>query len=230
MARRRKALFHDRQDAGRLLADRLADEPYRDPIVLGLPRGGVPVAAEVADRLVCPLDVMMVRKLGAPGQEELAIGAVVDGAGAKIVLNDDVVAAFDVDPEFIQKSAERELALIERHRRLWLAGRPFPPLAGWTVIIVDDGIATGATARAAVLGVRRSRPAKIIVAVPVASREALATLRQVADDVIALVEPEMFNSIGNYYEDFSQVADDEVGQILHDHPARLDARGRRDPA
>lgn len=218
MARRRRPLFHDREDAGRLLADRLADETFAAPVVLGLPRGGVPVAAQVADRLRCPLDVLMVRKLGAPGQEELAVGAVVDGAGAEIVLNEEILAELDVSQEYIRETAARELAVIERRRHLWLEGRPFPSLAGKTVIIVDDGIATGATARAAVIGARRARPERIVVAVPVASREAVAELREVADEVIALVVPEVFKAIGYFYDDFSQVRDDEVGEILKRHP------------
>lgn len=214
MAWRREVPFIDRQDAGRRLAERLAEESYVDPVVLGLPRGGVPVAAPVAERLRAPLDVVLVRKLGAPGQEELAIGAVVDGAAPQVVRNSDVIADLGVSEDYIRAEAARELAVIERRRRLWLSDHPFPAVAGRTVIIVDDGIATGATARAAVAGIRRSHPGRIVVAVPVASREAVAELRQVADEVIALEVPSPFGAIGYFYDDFSQVDDAEVGQIL----------------
>ena len=221
MARRHKPPFADRQEAGRRLAERLAQEGYVAPIVLGLPRGGVPVAAVVADRLKAPLDVVLVRKLGAPGQEELAIGAVVDGAAPQIVRNDDIIAGLGVGEAYVQAEAARELAVIERRRQQWLSDHPFPDIAGRTVIIVDDGIATGATVRAAVVGIRRGRPGRIVVAVPVASREAVDQLRGIADDVIALEVPSPFGAIGYFYEDFEQVADAEVGEILRQHRASV---------
>lgn len=213
----RHVLFQDRREAGHRLAERVAAEEFADPVVLGLPRGGVPVAAEVADRLGAPLDVILVRKLGAPGQEELAIGAVVDGAVPEIVLNDDIVTGLGIDRSYIDDAAERELAVIERRRGRWLAGRPFPVIAGKTVIIVDDGIATGATVRAALVAVRRGQPGKLVVAVPVASREAVEMLRDHADQVIALEAPEDFGAIGYFYADFTQIDDAEVGAILTAH-------------
>jgi putative phosphoribosyl transferase len=212
--------FQDRRDAGRRLAGRLAARGFVNAVVLGLPRGGVPVAVEVADRLRAPLDVLLVRKLGAPGQEELAIGAVVDGASYQIVRNDDIIAELGVDEAYIQQTAARELAVIERRRQTWLKGRPFPEVDGRTVIVVDDGIATGATVRAAVVGLRRNNPGRIVVAVPVSSREAIEQLRSVADEVIALEVPETLGAIGYFYGDFRQVSDAEVGEILRAHPHR----------
>ncbi len=217
MRRGRQVLFQDRRDAGRRLAERLAAQEYAEPVVLGLPRGGVPVAAEVADRLGAPLDVVLVRKLGAPDQKELAIGAVVDGAVPEIVLNDDIIEDLGVSQDHIDAEAGRELAVIERRRHAWLEGRPFPVIAGKTVIIVDDGIATGATVRAALVAVRRGRPERLVVAVPVASREAVEHLRGFADEVIALEAPEAFGAIGYFYADFSQVEDEEVAAILGAH-------------
>jgi predicted phosphoribosyltransferase len=214
MARARTALFEDRQEAGRRLADRLAGAGYVDPVVLGLPRGGVPVAAAVAERLGAPLDVVLVRKLGAPGQEELAIGAIVDGAAPQIVRNEEIIAETGAGEDYIRAEAARQLETIERRRRQWLADHPFPELAGRTVVIVDDGCATGATARAAVLAIRRAGPARIVLAVPVASRDAVREIGRIADEVVALAVPEPFGAIGYFYADFGQVSDAEVGAML----------------
>jgi len=178
----------------------------------------VPVAVEVASQLVACLDVVLVRKLGAPMQRELAIGAVVDGASPQIVLNRDIVAELGVNEAFIQSEAERQLEVIEQRRKKWLADRPCCAIAGKTVIIVDDGIATGATMRAAVVAVRRNNPARIVVAVPVAPRETVAALHRIADDVVVLETPEPFGAIGFFYRDFSQVSDDEVTDILSAYP------------
>ena len=214
MRHRHTGLFQDRRDAGRRLAERIAQEGYVDPVVLGLPRGGVPVAAEVAHRLGAPLDVLLVRKLGVPGNEEVAAGAIVDGAAPQIVRNDDVIAAYGVSEDEIETAAERELVVIERRRHAWLEGRPFPAIEGRTVVVVDDGIATGATVRAALVALRRHRVGRLVVAVPVAAEEAVEQLKRMADDVIALEIPHPFGAIGYFYEDFTQVEDGEVTEIL----------------
>ena len=206
--------FRDRRDAGERLAEVLARRNLDHPVVLGLPRGGVPVAAVIAKRLKAPLDVMLVRKLGAPRQAELAIGAIVDGAAPEIVRNEDLIEELGVSESYINAEAEQELAVIERRRQQWLMGRAFPDIAGKTVIVVDDGIATGATARAAVLALRRSGPDRIIVAVPVASSEAVRLLHRICDEVIALEVPQAFGSVGAFYGDFEQVEDEEVAAIL----------------
>jgi len=216
----RRPAFSDRRAAGRELAAALAQRGYADPVVLGLPRGGVVVAAEVADRLRAPLDVVLVRKLGAPGQPELAAGAVVDGAAREIVLNEGIVAELGIPPEFIEEEARRELDVIEGRRKLWLGGKPYPDLAGRSVIVVDDGIATGATMKAALVALRRRHPARLIVAVPVAPPSVTHAMRKLADEVVCLMEPELFGAIGYFYDDFIQVEDAEVSEILAHH-ARL---------
>lgn len=214
----RQRIFQDRRAAGRELAEVLAARNFVRPVVLALPRGGVPVAEPVARRLGAPLDVVLVRKIGAPGQPELAVGAVVDGAAREIVLNDDIVAELEVSPEYIEATARRELDTIERRRQLWLGGRPYPDLAGQTVIVVDDGIATGATMKAALVAVRRRHPLRLIVATPVAPPGVVAALRSHADEVVCLSTPELFGAIGYFYADFAQVADDEVTAILAGFP------------
>jgi predicted phosphoribosyltransferase len=211
-------LFQDRQDAGEQLAIRLAAERPHRPVVLALPRGGVPVAAEVARRLAAPLDVVLVRKLGAPRQPELAIGAVVDGAAPETVLNDAIVARLGIPPDVIADIARRELAVIEARRRAWLSDRKPPDLTGRTVIVVDDGIATGATMRAALIAVRRQNPAKLIAAAPVGPPEAIAELAPPADAVVLLETPTPFDAISLYYRDFTQVPDAEVGRLLKTFP------------
>lgn len=213
----REHIFEDRRQAGRELAVQLARRACQDPVVLALPRGGVPVADEIARRLSAPLDVVLVRKIGAPGQPELAVGAVVDGAAREIVLNDAIVAELDISPEYIAATAARELETIERRRQLWLGGKPYPSLAGRTVIVVDDGIATGATMRAALVAVRRRNPARLIVAVPVAPPSVARAMRALADEVVCLMEPESFGAIGYFYVDFTQVEDREVSAILAGH-------------
>jgi putative phosphoribosyl transferase len=220
MSRYRAETFRNRLDAGRRLAERIALEHYADPVVLGLPRGGVPVAAELADRIGAPLDVLLVRKLGVPGAEEVAAGAIVDGASPQIVRNADVIAEYGVSEGDLEEAARRELAVIERRRQAWLEGRPFPELEGRTVIVVDDGIATGATVRAALVALRRHRAGRLVVAAPVAAEEAVELLKQLADDVIVLTIPHPFGAIGYFYDDFTQVEDDEVAEILRRHSHR----------
>jgi putative phosphoribosyl transferase len=205
--------FRDRRDAGRQLATRLA--PYAldaSVIVLALPRGGVPVGFEVAQALGVPLDVFLVRKLGVPGQEELAMGAVATG-GVR-VLNDDVVAGLGIPPYVIEAVTAWQQRELEQRERLYRDNRPPHDVQGRTVILVDDGLATGATMHAAVKALRRQRPAHIIVAVPTAAPAVCEAFRAEADDVVCAVTPEPFYSVGLCYEDFSQTTDEEVREQL----------------
>jgi len=210
----RGKIFTDREQAGRLLAEEVARHNYSDPVVLGLPRGGVPVAAEVAALLKAPLDVVLVRKIGAPIQPELAMGAVVEGDTPEIVRNEGVIRELGITDAEFQLEAERQLKIIEARRALWVAGRTRAPIKDKTVIIVDDGIATGATIRASVHALKKRGPKRIVVGTPVASPEAVESLRQEADDVICLETPEYMGAIGFFYLDFSQVSDAEVTGVL----------------
>lgn len=213
-------IFRDRVHAGGLLAEALAGRSFENAVVLALPRGGVPVAMAVAEALHAPLDLILVRKLGAPTQPELAVGAVVDGAQPEIVLNDAIVAELGVSQAEINRIAAWELGVIAKRRQRWLSGRPPTSLAGCTALIVDDGIATGATVRAAVHAVRRQGAVKVIVATPVAPAEVVAGLAEIADDVVVLETPRPFHAIGRFYDDFSQLSDDDVTRMLADarHP------------
>jgi putative phosphoribosyl transferase len=206
--------FADRTEAGQRLGAALSDLHFVEPVVLALPRGGVPVALEVARALGAPLDIVMVRKIGLPGQPEVALGAVVDGDRPDLEVNADIAQQAGVDRLDIVKLAEPELAEITRRRVLYMAGRKPVPLAGRTAIIVDDGIATGATIRVALRTVRRQAPARLVLAVPVAAPEALVPLRSLADDVICLLTPERFSAVGAYYADFAQVSDNDVIALL----------------
>ena len=217
---RRRAKFADRDEAGLLLAEQLAGMDLAAPLVLALPRGGVPVAAQIARRVDAPLDVAFVRKLGAPGEPELAIGAVGDGDPPEIVLNALLVEERGVSTEFITSAAARELAALEQRRRDYADVRPGVAPSGRTVIVVDDGVATGMTMQAALRSVRRQNPARLLVAVPVASRDALAMLRQEADDLICLGAPRRFGSVGSFYDVFGQVSDADVAMLLKDAAAR----------
>lgn len=214
-------VFADRAEAGLLLAERLAAMDLAAPLVLALPRGGVPVAAEIATRLKAPLDVAFVRKLGAPDQPELAIGAVADGASPEIVLNTELVEAMGLSEDFIAAEAARELAAIERRRKEYEGLRAKVDPAGRTVIIVDDGIATGMTMQAALRSIRRQRPARLIAAAPVASRQASIMLRREADQVVWLSAPRRFGSVGYFYRSFAQVSDEDVTQMLKEVGAAM---------
>src|SRR5881397_510391 len=206
-------VFPDRIEAGRLLAEKLEKYANRDDvIVLGLPRGGVPVANEVAKRLRAPLDVFIVRKLGVPGFEELAAGAIASG-GVR-VLNEDVMRAIPHADEAINAITARETAELERREQIYREGRPPPELRDRIVILVDDGLATGATMRAAVKALRERGAAKIVVAVPVGPPETCHELEEEADETICLSTPEFFQAVGQYYEDFSQTTDDDVRELL----------------
>jgi putative phosphoribosyl transferase len=221
----RRRIFADRAEAGQLLGERLAQMQLARPVVLALPRGGVPVAAQIATHLHAPLDVVFVRKLGAPHQPELAVGAVADGSDPEIVLNTEVVAMLDLNEDYIATAAKRELAVIERRRQEWAPLRPVIDAAGHTVIVVDDGVATGMTMQAALRQQMRRRPARLIAAAPVASREAVAMLEREADGVVCLWSPRNFGSVGAFYRSFVQVTDDEVAALLRSQPQRSDARG-----
>lgn len=206
--------FEDRADAGRRLADALLHLKEDRPIVLALPRGGVPVAFEVASALGAPLDVVLVRKIGAPGHKELGLGAVVDGANPHIVLNDDIVRAVQPGEGYIRAEAARELAEIERRRVLYRPGRPPLAVEGRTVIVVDDGIATGGTVKAVLKALRGSQPKRLVLAVPVAPADTAADLSSLADEIVVLAMPAPFHAVGAYYRDFTQTGDDEVVDLL----------------
>ena len=205
--------FSNRAEAGQLLAEKLLPYANRnDVIVLGLPRGGVPVAFEVAQRLRVPLDVFIVRKLGVPGFEELAVGAIASG-GVR-VLNEDVARALPNPEEVIESITARETAELERREQSYRDGRPAPDLRSKTVILVDDGLATGATMRAAVKALRQCDVAKIVVAAPVGAPETCREFEDEADEIICAMAPEYFQAVGQYYEDFSQTSDEEVRELL----------------
>ena len=215
--------FRNRTEAGQLLARKLrryADRP--DIIVLALPRGGVPVANEVAKALRAPLDVFLVRKLGVPGQEELAMGAIATG-GVR-VLNEDVVRALKIPQSVIDSVAAQEAPELERRERLYRGDRPAPDVNGRTVILVDDGLATGSSMRAAVAALRQKNPRRIVVAVPIAAAATCREFEAEVDEIVCYQTPEPFYSVGLWYEDFSQTTDEEIRQLL-EHSST----GRSDP-
>jgi putative phosphoribosyl transferase len=211
--------FRDRRSAGQLLARQLDAYAHRsDVVVLGLPRGGVPVAFEVADALDAPLDVLVVRKLGVPFQPELAMGAI--ASGGVTVLNDDVVAMAGITPAMVARVASVEELELARREHLYRNGRPPLALTGKIVILVDDGLATGSTMRAAVQAVKRLQPAQVIVAVPVGASQSCRLLEQSADDVICLQMPVPFSAVGLWYDDFSQTSDEEVRVLVEQASSR----------
>lgn len=210
--------FRDRSDAGRGLASALADYKDQNPIVLALPRGGVPVAAEIAAALNAPLDLVLVRKLSVPFQPELAMGAVVDGGQPLVVRNEDVIRLAGVDETEFDMICKRELAEIERRRQRYLGDRERAKIADRTAIVVDDGIATGATTRAALRATRARKPSKLVLAVPVAPSESLAEMGQECDAVVCLKDYAPFGAIGIYYSDFRQVSDEAVIELLKRFP------------
>lgn len=208
--------FSDREDAGRQLGAAMPVhyQECQDVIVLGLPRGGVPVARQVAKALRAPLDVLIVRKLGLPGHKEYAMGAI--APGGITILDDRVVGNMGVTRQAIDRIRIAEQTELERRQQRYRAGRPPLELAGKTVILVDDGLATGSTMQAAVAAVRRSDAEAVVIAVPVSSVEACATLRTQADDIVCLFTPELFQAVGKWYASFPQTSDEEVSQILAD--------------
>lgn len=205
--------FTDRRSAGRALAEAVAQLDVEDPLVLALPRGGVPVAYEVASRLNAPLDILLVRKIGAPGHEEYGIGALVDGANPQIVIDEEAARIVGATPAYLEQEVERQLQELERRRTAYRSGPPISP-TGRNIILVDDGIATGGTVQVALQALRKSKAAKIVLAVPVAPSSALQALRAMCDDVVCLLVPEPFYAVGAHYEDFGQTNDAEVVELL----------------
>jgi putative phosphoribosyl transferase len=207
-------MFLDRSDAGRRLADRLLTFKRKHPVVLALPRGGVPVGFEIARALDAPLDLVLVRKIGAPYQEELAIGAIADGERPDLVTDPMLIASLDVTSEYLEQAKAAALEEIERRRRVWLGDRASVEVNGRTAIIVDDGIATGATMKVALRVTRRRKPARLVLAVPVAPPDTFEELRGEADETICLDTPAEFFAVGQFYRRFPQLRDEEVTTLL----------------
>jgi predicted phosphoribosyltransferase len=215
--------FRDRTEAGRHLAELLREYAGRDDVVvLALPRGGVPVAYEVAKALDVPLDVFVVRKLGIPGHEELAMGAL--ASGGIIVLDDNVIRSLGIGEAEVRRVVMNELRELQRRESAYRDGRAPPDLQGKTVILVDDGLATGSTMRAAALAVRDLQPKQVVVAVPVAAKETCDEFRDVVDEIVCAVTPKPFRAVGLWYDDFSQTSDDEVRKLLAEAAERAAAR------
>ncbi|WP_349016977.1 phosphoribosyltransferase family protein [Bradyrhizobium sp. Arg237L] len=207
-------IFADRREAGRRLVPTLMKFKNDNPVVLALPRGGVPVAFEVAQALNAPLDVVLVRKIGAPGHQELGLGAVVDGPKPQVVMNDEIVRALEPGADYLKAETSRQLAEIERRRRLYRDSEPPVDIAGRTVIVIDDGIATGGTMRAVLKALSRAGARRLVLAVPVAPTETLVSLKAEADGIICLMTPESFFAVGMHYRDFNQTSDREVVELL----------------
>jgi putative phosphoribosyl transferase len=221
--------FENRVDAGRKLAKALSDYKRQQPVILALPRGGVLVAAEIAAAFNAPLDLVLVRKIGVPFQPELAMGAVVDGGTPIIVRNDDVIETAQIDEATFEAVCQKELAEIERRRQRYLGDRERAEISAHIAIVVDDGIATGATTRAALRATRLRNPSKLVLAVPVAPTQSLADLRKEVDDIVCLEDHRIFGAIGAYYADVTQVSDETVVEVLkrfsvkQANPAKLPA-------
>lgn len=211
--------YQDRVEAGRVLADLVSRHDYDRPVVLALPRGGVPVAAEIARALGAPLDLVMVRKIGVPLQPELAAAAVVDGARPELVVNDEIARHAGLSRADLDRLAEVQLEVIRKRREIYLKNRVHVDLKGCTAIVVDDGIATGATMRAALKAVRRQGPARVVLAVPVAAADSLAALRGEVEEVICPTVPRFLGAIGAFYARFDQTSDDEVTRLLAAAPS-----------
>jgi putative phosphoribosyl transferase len=220
MSARGEDPFEDRRDAGRRLRARLAQYAEEDVVVLGLTRGGVVVADEIARGLGAPLDVLVVRKLHAPGSAELGIGALVAGARPEVVLDQQALAALAVPPGYVSDEVERQLAEARLREALLREGRRALPLDRRTVILVDDGVATGGTMRAAIAAVRRGRPERMVLAVPVAPPDVLPCLEELADEVVCLRVPRRFDAVGQFYRDFHDVSDGEVAALVASARAR----------
>ena len=206
--------FPDRTEAGRRLAEQLKRFKDQRPVVLALPRGGVPVAYEVAKVLEAPLDLVLARKIGAPFQPELAIGAVVDGERPELVLNRDLITEYGIPESYVETERRRQLAEIERRRELYLAHRARAPVRERTAIVIDDGIATGATMEAALHATRRAAPRRLVLAVPVAPPDTIERLRSEVDEVVCLMVPAFLGAIGSFYRDFRQLRDEDVTMLL----------------
>jgi putative phosphoribosyl transferase len=209
-------MFANRRSAGRELSQQLHHLGGEKPVVLALPRGGVPVGFEIARALDAPLDIVLVRKIGVPWQPELALGAVVDGANPQALINRNLVAELAIDECYINSETARQLAEIERRRKLYLGDRPPVPLPGRTVIVVDDGIATGSTVRTALRAVKKAGAGKIVLAVPVAPADALEQLKGEVDEIVCLSSPRRFIAVGAHYAEFAQLADADVIALLEE--------------
>jgi putative phosphoribosyl transferase len=217
-------VFEDRRSAGRALVPELQRCMLEDPVILGLPRGGIPLAYEIAIALHAPLDTIVVRKLGVPSQPELAFGAIASG-GIRVINEDVVASLFSIDDDTIEQVADREMHELQRRERSYRLDRPYPELAGKDVVLVDDGLATGATMHAAAEAVRTKSPASVVVAVPVGSTSAVARLAAVVDRVVCLESPASFYAVGQFYSDFGQTSDEEVRELLQAAWAMRDAPG-----
>jgi putative phosphoribosyl transferase len=207
-------LFNDRREAGAKLAQRLLPLKDKHPVVLALPRGGVPVGFEIARALAAPLDIVLVRKIGAPFNEEFAVGAIADGEHPEVIIDQRLVIGLDISQAYLDEVKAAALTEIERRRRLWLGDRKPVEIAGCTAIVVDDGIATGATMRAALHATRARKPARLVLAVPVAAPDSLSRLRREVDEVVCLDTPENFAAVGQFYRQFPQLRDAEVTALL----------------
>lgn len=206
--------FRDRNHAGQELAEALLHLTSQQPLVLALPRGGVPVAFEVASLLKAQLDLVLVRKIGAPGNEELALGAVIDGADPQWVVNQELLRQLNPPPSWFHEEMQRQLTELERRRQHYCGDRPPPSVADRCVIVIDDGIATGATVRAAIKGLRQARPRKLILGIPVGPRDVIEALHSEVNEVICLAMPEPFIGVGRHYADFDQTSDERVVDLL----------------
>ena len=215
-------MFRDRRDAGRRLAARLSERAYASPVVIALPRGGVPIGFEIALELGAPLDVLLVRKIGAPFQPELGVGALSDGDAPEILLDRARLARLGLGDADLEKTIRDELEEIRRRERIYRGDRTSPAVQGRTVILVDDGIATGSTARAALRSLRRRGAGRLVLAAPVAAPDAVAALAPEADELVCLLEPGDFRAVGQFYGDFRPVADEEVVDLLARGRARED--------
>jgi putative phosphoribosyl transferase len=217
-------VFEDRRSAGRALVPELQRCEFEDPIILGLPRGGIPLAYEIAVALRAPLDTIVVRKLGVPSQPELAFGAIASG-GIRVINDDVVESLLSLDEETIEKIVGREMQELRRRERAYRQDRPYPELGGRDVVLVDDGLATGATMRAAAEAVTTRSPSSVVVAVPVGSASAVARVAALVDRVICLESPASFYAVGQFYVDFGQTSDDEVRELLCAAWDMLDSAG-----
>ncbi|MEM3382720.1 MAG: phosphoribosyltransferase [Nitrososphaerales archaeon] len=206
-------MFKNRLEAGKILAEALSEYKNKDTIVLAIPRGGVVVAYEVAKALNAPLDLIIPRKIGAPDQPELAIGAVTEDGTT--ILNQDIIQNLKVPEEYIKAEVKRQLEEIERRIKKYLGDKPRIPIRGKIVILIDDGVATGATIKAAIASIRKREPALIVLAIPVGPKDTIRELRKYTDKVVCLMMPEPFFAIGQFYENFDQISDEEVIQILN---------------
>ena len=206
--------FADRRDAGRQLAKAVAVLNLHDPLVLALPRGGVPVAYEVAKALRAPLDLLLVRKLGAPGYEEYGIGALVDGADPQIVLNEEAMGIIRPPPDYVETETQRQLVELERRRKVYLGSRQAIPTTGRTVVVVDDGIATGSTVTVALRALRKGGAGRMVLAVPVVPIDVIETLRVECDEIVCLSTPRQFHAVGAHFATFGQTTDQEVIALL----------------